>query len=325
MRVVLKAVLPLLAIVILIAAYDVRSQDLVERVTFNAVTYDDGSGGSLRNPWSASFDDRARELFICDAGNGRIVIYDDDLTPRYSFTHFVTPRSGAELTRGEPRATVTNSQGDIFIVDNLAPYIDVADFRGAVFTRIYPNRLLGDTTLQLRPQALAIDSADNLYVIVSGDKQTVLVLDRDYNLKRQFGQKGTAPKDFSAPVAIAEHKGLLYISDMYAIPALKVFDTTGTYLRGFGAHDVDRADLSFPSAIVISEDTSGAPLIWVADNLRQVIKVYDETGTWLANVGGFGDQLGEFRYPSGLAIEGNSTFFVVERFGNRIQRFVLVP
>jgi hypothetical protein len=303
----------------------IDAQDLSERVNFTLVTYDDGYGGDLRNPWSAYFDWRANELFIADAGNNRVLIYNDNLTPKYAFTHFVRPRAEDLPIRGEPRGVVTNSDGDIIIVDNLAPYVDILDFRGSPFAKVYPNQLLGDTTLQLRPEAVAIDSLDNLYVVAGGDKQLIIVLDRNFKLKRTFGQKGTAPQDFSSPVAIAEHAGLLYVSDMYAIPALKVFDTAGTYLRGFGAHDVDRADVSFPAGIVISDDSLGAPLIWVVDNLRQVIKVYDQTGTWLANVGGFGNQLGEFQYPSGLAIAWNNTFFVVERFGNRIQRFTLVP
>ncbi|NOY88549.1 MAG: hypothetical protein GXO93_04040, partial [FCB group bacterium] len=55
--------------------------------------------------------------------------------------------------------------------------------------------------------------------------------------------------------------------------------------------------------------------------LRQVIKVYNDKGEFLSFVGGFGHQLGEFQYPMGLTVTKDNVFYVVEKIGNRIQRF----
>jgi len=123
-------------------------------------------------------------------------------------------------------------------------------------------------------------------------------------------------------VGIAVTNEKLFVSDIYAIPAVKVFDTLGNYLLGFGGHNVDKSDLSLPSGMMISIDSaSNSELIWTCDALRQVVKVFDSAGNFLANIGGFGYSLGEFRYPANISGDGKKIFYIVEKVGGRIQRF----
>jgi len=313
-------------VIILLGVFSVPvifAEDFESNITFTAVTYDDGSGRALKQPTWAFFDNKANELYVTDVGNHRIIIFDKDLMFKYSFKHFVKDRHLDRRIEGEPKAVITNSYGDMIVIDNLADYLDILDFRGDPLDKIYPNLLLNDSTLKVKPVSLCIDNNDNIYVIVVGDVTQIMVLDEDFNLKRTFGKKGGNEKDFNMPIAIATKDSLIWVTDIYAKPAVKVFDTLGNYIFGFGMHDVKRADVSLPSAIVITQDSVDNQLIWIVDALRQVIKVYNDKGEFLSFVGDFGHQLGEFQYPMGLTVTKDNVFYVVEKIGNRIQRFRL--
>ncbi len=307
---------------ILLVASTLTGQALTGEAEFTALTYDNGADGSLISPGQAFFDRTANELFVASPGNNRIIVYAPDLTPKYSFPHYVTDPRTKEQKFGEPKAVVVNSQGDLLIVDNLADYLDVLDFRGKPLTRIYPNRLLKDTTLRVKADLVAMDERGNVYLSVTGDIQSILVLDQFLELKRQIVKKGD-PDAVSLPLSMAVEDSLLIISDLRGIPVIRVYDTLGQYLFGFGGREIERSDFSLPIAISMMADSSGQRYFLVADALRQVIKFLDFTGKQISNIGGYGIAAGAFRYPSGLTFDGNRTFYVVERVSARIQKFEL--
>ena len=113
------------------------------------------------------------------------------------------------------------------------------------------------------------------------------------------------------------------VTALYARPAVKVFDTAGVFQYGFAAHDIAKADLSFPSGVTIIDNIEGGSSIWITDGLRQTLKVYDDSGEFLALVGGYGYGPGEFRYPNDIVAVGDSSYLVLERVGNRIQHCLI--
>ncbi|PWB75570.1 hypothetical protein C3F09_02055 [candidate division GN15 bacterium] len=292
--------------------------------TFTAMTYDNGADGPLRNPGFAFFDRRAGELFVAATGNRRIVVYDFNLTPKFSFKHFVWDPKAKKQVLGEPKAVVVNSDGDMLVIDNMADYVDVLDFRGKSYQQVYPNRLLGDSTLKVRADLIAIDDRDNVYLSVVGDITAILALDRDLNLKRRLIER-TADSTTSivGPLAMAVLDSLILLTEFRDTPVLKLFDTAGQYLRGFGGREIAKEDFSMPIAAAIYRDSTGTVSFLVADALRQVIKWIGSDGSLLASFGGYGSYPGALSYPAGLTYAGNRTFFVTERVGARIQRFTV--
>jgi len=289
-------------------------------LSIEALAYDDGWGNPFRNP-SALFVDRiSGELFVSDGGNGRVVIFDLELGHKFSLPHFVTDDLTGGRKRGEPRDLVVTADGEIILIDNLADYLDVLDFRGNLLERIHLDRLLGDTTLSLKPVSLAIDHDQTLYVATGGDVVTVMVLSSSFELIRTIGQGGSGPEDFNTLLDIAVWNEKLFTTDLYAEPAIKIFDISGEFRSGFGGHDVDRGGLSFPAGITIVESVLSEPLIWVVDGLRQVIKVFDMEGKVVSFVGGYGAGPGEFRYPADLTQASDSVIFLLERVGGRVQK-----
>jgi len=296
---------------------------LQSAITIAAVAYDDGFGLALKEPSGIWFDTVAGEVFVADAGNGRVVIYDRQLAFKYSFRHFVRDPATGRTIAGQPKGMAGNSRGEILLHDAITDRLDLLDFRGQVIDFVWPKRLLGDTSLHLKMACLTADAADRFYVVVNGDLTTVLFLDQDLRLVRQIGQKGDSAYQLNTPVGVGYYDGRIYIGDLYGSPAVKVFDTLGQFLFGFAGHDVERADLTFPAGFGFLSDGSGGRLVLVPDGLRQTIKVYTETGEFFTMIGGYGRLPGFLQYPSGIASDGRSSFYVIERTGRRVQRYVI--
>lgn len=299
-------------------------QSFGDRVVFTAVTYDNGTGGDLKGITDLFYDSYTDELYACVPSDHSIVIYDDNLTPRYAFRHYVADRRTAGRILGEPNSIAVTRDGDILVLDGLANYIDLLDFRGEPVEQLWLNRIYGDTNLTIRPLAIAKDEADNFYITTGGDLATIIVLNPDLTYKRRIGHRAIDSSDvegFMTVVGLHVSKGLVFVSDLYAVPALKIYDTSGHYISGFGGHTVEKNDITMGTGIAIMTDSVGDPIIFSCDELRQVIKVFTKSGQFLANIGGFGNGVGAVAYPTDIVASRNNTFFISEKVGKRIQRF----
>jgi len=219
---------------------------------------------------------------------------------------------------GNPQSIVVNSAGDILVSFNNADYIVVFDYLGVEKVKIAPSEY--DEISSFRAAALAIDSNDNLYIGIKIIKSEIIKLDKDFNLILKFGEKGEANNQFSAISGLwIDSSGKIYVTDLFAIPVLKIFDSQGNYLNGFGGHTEEKMDFSFPAGIVTTKDGK----IWIVDSIRQVVKCLNEEGDFLMMIGGFGYKPGDMAYPSSVATDGDSLIIVAEKSGNRFQSFII--
>lgn len=311
----------LLVLPVSASAQQRKFDTLQNHVVISGITYDDGFGLGLKDPAGIFYQKSAGEVLVADGGNGRVVIYDSLLGATYTFKHFFKDRHSGKSELGEPRTIAVNSDGEILLLDARSDRIDLLDFRGRVLQSVAPCRLLGDSSLRLIMSAVAIDNADQIYLLVTGAVTRVLVFDRDLNLVRQFGEVGDLPHQLSSPTAIGVWRGRVYIGDLRGLPAVKVYDSLGTFVFGFGSHDVKPEDLSLPAGIGFLENPFTGPVILVLDGLRQAVKLYDMEGVFAIAIGGFGYLPGLVQYPSGIATDGFATFYVVEKGGGRVQRY----
>ena len=320
----LSAALAVLALA-LVLPFDSRAQsesDTIQKyVTIGGITYDDGFGLGLKDPAGVFYQKTSGEVFIADAGNGRVIIYDSLLGATYTFKHFFKDRQTGKSERGEPRAVVVNSEGELVLLDARSDRIELLDFRGRVLKSVAPSRLLGDSSLRLIMSAATIDNSDQVYLLVTGAVTRVLILDRDLELVRQFGEPGDLPNQLSSPSSIGVWQGKIYIGDIRGLPAVKVYDSTGSFLFGFASHDVNQEDISLPISFGFLENPITGPVILVLDGLRQAVKLYNMEGAFVTTIGGFGYLPGLLQYPSGISTDGASRFYVVEKGGGRVQRY----
>lgn len=268
------------------------------------------------SPQGVFYDRKNKEIYICDAGNHQVVVCDSTGFPTYRFKHWV--EKGGRRFLGEPRSIAVSSQGDIFLADNLSDYIDVLDHRGERQFQIHLASLLG--LASAKPTCLAMDADDVLYVGFRHQKSELAALDADLKILFRLENREEDKQNFG------EISGLwvdsnIYLTDAVAEPCVRVFSKEGSYLLGFGTHEVGWEGFSLPSGVVV---TKGG-IIWIADTFRQVVKAFDSKGTFLRYIGGYGVQAGAMDYPVALGGDGESRIFVLEKAGERVQGFEIAP
>ncbi len=269
------------------------------------------------NPVGIFYDSAKREVYLADAGNHQIGIFDLKGTTLWTFKHHVTNDRTGERTLGTPHAVVVTPDGDIIVSDNLADYLEVFDYRGTSLQRIQPSAY--DNVASFRGSALALDSKGNLFIGTKIENSEIIELNSQFELIMRFGQKGSEPQQFNNISSLmVSRDGRIFVTDILADPVVKVFSTDGQFLQGFGRREEDKGDFSYASGITMIGDR-----IWVVDALRQVVKCLTPDGEFVTMIGGFGFDPGDMNHPSAVASDGDSLLFVAERVGNRYQQFII--
>ena len=282
-------------------------------------------GKRFKTPRGVFYDSHHDEILVADTGNARIVVLDGtDGYPKAAFTHWVWRIGESEASLGEPRSIAVNSLGDIFIVGNLCDYVEVCDFRGSHLTEVRIEdymlqsveasaQFIGKT---LAPNAVAVDSEDNLYIAAS---RWIFIFDRELEFQRQLSREGNVPIEFD-PIADlwVDEFGKIFVASVQGF-GVRALSPKGEELLAFGEHDAGLQNFSLPIGII----TDRRGYIWVADALRHIVSIFDSDGNFLDYIGAFGQGPGWFAFPSGLAASDDGKIVVLERVNARLQCFEL--
>lgn len=95
-----------------------------------------------------------------------------------------------------------------------------------------------------------------------------------------------------------------------------ILNVNEDYLGFFGSYGTGEGQFIWPTAIAL--DSQGR--IYVADEYRHDVQVFDREGHVVGRWGGLGEQPGQFNRPSGLAIDRHDNVFVVDHFNQRVQK-----
>src|SRR5919205_358055 len=133
-------------------------------------------------------------------------------------------------------------------------------------------------------------------------------------------------KGFSNPVDLAVGKnGVLYVanrSNPTQGPAggIRVGMVTidEEYLGEFGSAGDGDGDGQFTWLTAVAVDSGGD--VYVADEYRHDIQVFDKDGTFLRTWGGFGAADGQLNRPCGLAADADDNVYVADHLNHRIQK-----
>ncbi|MCX6361099.1 MAG: NHL repeat-containing protein [Armatimonadetes bacterium] len=286
-------------------------------------------GRDFSSPSGVWFDSKHGEIYVADTGNHRIVILDDRGMPKAEIMRTVDRPGSSKPIPSEPSRIAVNSGGDMFVVDVLADYVDMCDYRGRSLRQISlrdyaeaakrvgaaPSEPV--SSLDLKATAVTVDSKDNVYIAC---RARIYVFSPAFKLLRAIGTKGSEPGQFTAITSLwVDAAGLIYVTDARAL-AVHVLAADGTVLVAFGQHDSGVTNFGLP--IGITTDMRGN--IWVADTLRHIVSVFRRTGNkvdYLDYIGTLGTRGGEFAYPSGLTASATGKMLVVDRVGGRVQCF----
>lgn len=174
-----------------------------------------------------------------------------------------------------------------------------------------------------RPQGLAMDSGNTLYVLDSGNNRIVAYQVESGIMSsliylRKFGSSGTAAGQFNNPTGIATDGTYVYIADTdnNRVQRCTSDGVTCTVWGGLGTYDG-----KFSSPKGITYDNSQVPeRVYVTDTGNNRIQWFDISGTYLGKFGSYGSGSSQFVLPYRIATESTAQFIFVLDTLNRIQR-----
>lgn len=262
--------------------------------------------GNLTAPRAIAFDRVRNELWVLDSRTGAVGVFEPDGLPLFAFF------AAAQLR--EPLRAAVDPAGQLLVIEGTRAAIRRFSYRGE-YRGDLPLKGVGE-----KPSfgAIAFDESGWLYVgeNTSGE---ILVYDRELNLKRRFGSRGSEEGQFQSIAGLAVDGGEIFVIDHQAL-AVQVFDSRGNFLRGWGKHDMGEANFSLPEGIAI--DSKGRVI--VVDALRHEIKFFDREGNFIDRFGGMGKKPGNVMFPSGVTVDQNGHVFVSDRGNGRVQVFETV-
>lgn len=279
------------------------------------VIYETWSGAAMRSPLGIVFDRTRGEVLLANTSASRVEIYDLEGFPVGAFTHVVDGPTGDGIN-GFPKWMAVDSAGRILVVDQLAPYVDITDYTGRTEQRLTLPAPDDVITAGNGPGALAVTRDGRILVASRGDRGRVYEFDRSFELIRAWGDSGSAPGQLSRITGLCESPdGGVIVVSVGTDLAVQHFDPKGGFVRGHGKVDIGDGNFSFPSGVAATADGR----VWVTDEIRMTLQVFDTVGAYLGVVGGAGRRPGEFLYPSAVATDGHEYLAVAERGGNRFQ------
>lgn len=306
---------PLLAVLAFAPAHGAVGPEILSAQVFTSGPSDVPFG----SPRGIAIHSAMGEVLVANSGQRRIEIFDLDGRRRGHFVHRVRGESGA-LEQGVPVGLAIDGAGRLLVVDNLAAYVDVLDFRGRSVARL--DLAAPGCPASARATAVAVGASGEILVATGGPEGRIYRFDRNYRPLGCWGEAGPAPGRLAGVTGLALlPDGRVVVAGALSDFAVQIFSDRGEFLAGFGVHDVGPGNFSLPSGVATTQDGR----IWVTDEIRQVIQVFDSTGRFLGMVGSGGVAPGQFQYPSALASDGEGRLAVTERVGNRFQLLRIRP
>lgn len=200
----------------------------------------------------------------------------------------------------------------------LTAYRGLGDFKSAKKPSKFAAMLLGasDNTEALsnsmvKPYGVAVGPSGLVYVSDTAARR-VFVLNRDRRTVDYIGEKDPKAR-LAKPVGVAvDGAGTVYVADA-TLKRVLAYAPDGTLRLALG-HE---GELESPSGLAVDR---GRRRLYVADASRHVVQCYaTDTGALVRTIGKRGSDLGEFNFPTNLAVDTAGTLYVSDTFNFRIQ------
>jgi DNA-binding beta-propeller fold protein YncE len=286
------------------AAPEIRS---VELITYGPSVLD-----PFVRPLGLAVDPSRQLLVVADTGNHRLVLMDASGRSRGSM---ICDAGGTAAGACEPRAVAFDPQGRLYVLDSLAPEIEVRTPTGTQLARFDP---LSPDPGGARPQDLDVGPSGRIYIVYAGERAGLLVVEpRGHAIATVLRVGFETDGPFSGPAAVAVNASetAIAIVDPAAEKTVLVFDTAGVLQASFGAHGEGDGTFSMAAQVTWGPGET----LWVTDQIRHSVSVFEQDGTYLGNLGGYGTDPGQFYYPIGVAFLAPDRLAVLERAGARLQ------
>lgn len=254
------------------------------------------------------FDDVANETFVVDQGNGRIVLFDSLQTFRFEFYN--------QDKYNQPLDIAVNEDGYIYVLGSTptGKRIFKYDFDGIFLNEVV---ISGYSFSNSNIVNICTDRYNNLYLLDIYAQKIIKVAD-DGNVVKIISVfaneaiKGNSQEAIFGTLSIQSDYIFLPVSTFGLV---LVYDLDGRYIKKIGHPGVLAGELTFPTAVAVSEDG----LVYVLDKRRFNVVCYTFGDTFLGEFGGLGFRSGWFYFPTTISVDNRNQVYVGQIYNNRIQ------
>lgn len=151
-----------------------------------------------------------------------------------------------------------------------------------------------------------------IYVTDTNNHQ-VQAFDQSGNTVMKFGKEGSEKGQFSFPYGIAGDKSEnIYVADLYN-GNISIFNSNGEFVKYFPDND---KVLKAPGGLRIYDEK-----LYVTDIKENKLFVFNMDGKKLMEIGGAGQDEGQFIAPNAVAVDKDQQIYVTDSGNNRVQIF----
>ena len=253
-----------------------------------------------------------RSNHLCQKGGSKIVIQ------AQSSRGDVTPVEVKDNKDGSYSASfVANQVGEV----KLSVTIKGQQIKGSPFnvkvhakytTIDKPSKVVNGGGRMGKPYGIAF-GRDGMWAVIDESNHCVWIIDREHQLVKKFGSKGTGNGEFSTPYGVTfDPNNHLYVADTYN-HRVKNFDITGTHLFQFGRQGSGNGQLKYPIGIIVHDGK-----LYVGDNHNHRISVFQLDGQFSHIIGS-----GHLSHPHYIAVSSNDQLLVANNGHHCISVFTL--
>ncbi|SCW80545.1 DNA-binding beta-propeller fold protein YncE [Paenibacillus tianmuensis] len=288
-----------------------------------------GSGlGEFNNPSDIAVDGSG-DVYVADTGNHRIqkLTIASGVWSEWKSSAGVP---GSSLgTFKNPRGVAVDGSGNIYVGDTGNARVQKLDVRSNSWSEwIYIGGVIGGGLGEFKyPNGVAVDSKGNAYVADFGNHR-IQKFDAATRVwiewRKSNGQFGSGLGEFDGPTDVAvDSSGNVYVSDFYNHRVQKLTVATGVWSewkKSGGGAGSGPGEFNYPSGVAVDGDGN----VYVADSdNNRIQKLTAATGKWSdwkKSDGKPGSSLGEFNYPTGVAVDRSGNVYVADMKNHRIQK-----
>jgi len=247
-----------------------------------------------------------KQWIILDQGNKNLVYVDQNEGKFQSLGKSAFP---------SPVGICMVSKDSIYFTDSYLNKI----FYGKISDKKFQD--LNQSLMLERPTGIAYAALRDEIWVVETTAHQITILNRDGEVLRRYGRRGTAPGEFNFPTFIwIDRWGKVYIVDSMNF-RIQILNLDGDVLFSFGEAGDATGYFARPKGIA----TDSQDNIYVVDALFHTVQIFNQEGQFLSNFGEQGREPGQFWLPAGIYIDDQDRIYVADSYNSRIQVFQLVP
>jgi len=227
----------------------------------------------------------------------RISSMHDVTGDRKSFSNFIFGED-ENIAINKPYG-IAVTKGKILICDTYIHGLDIIDMEKNKFEQFVPG---GKGELKV-PLNCFVDKNGYLY-IADAERKQIVIFDENREYVNAFGES----ENFK-PVDVFVLDDKIWVSNL-AGHQVNVYrnDSSYTFLNSFPeVNKSDTKSLYSPTNIYVTDKK-----VYVTDFGDFKVKIYSHEGEFISSVGTFGEGVGQFTRPKGIAVDRDTNLFVVD-------------